>query len=126
VNACAVLSKALDYGTEEDEADLAAAILAVPGLLPRMARTRYGHEAVKLALPRLSAEALQEARKQLHDDSERLRLTRYGRSVLAALEALLKGDSPPSLVTTPVDFLDLDENKMEDERDEESTWQATI
>jgi len=88
VNGGAVLGKAFAYATHEDQVSLATGLVSEPGLLVKVARTRYGHGAVKIALQLLSGSGLADAQQQLLAEADSLRLTRYGRSVLGCLESL--------------------------------------
>lgn len=81
----AVLSAALAHTSPEERMALARAILRSQGLLVRMARTRQGHAAVRSVLEVLQGEERQVAYGQLVDGVAKLRLSRYGRMVLASL-----------------------------------------
>jgi hypothetical protein len=84
----AVLSKAITLTEEEDQVRIARALLKEKGLIAIMARSRHGHVAVKLLLEELDGEDLEEAKAQLSEELTRLRVSRYGRSVVALLESL--------------------------------------
>jgi len=83
----AVISKALTHGAREDQVALGRALLREPGLLTTMARTRHGHVAAKFVLLHLNGPEQEEARRQLTLDLEVIRASRYGRFVVACLEA---------------------------------------
>mmetsp|Transcript_9604 Transcript_9604/g.19788 ORF Transcript_9604/g.19788 Transcript_9604/m.19788 type:complete len:430 (-) Transcript_9604:392-1681(-) len=83
----AVISKALNHGAREDQVALSRAVLQEPGLLTTMARTRHGHVAAKFVLLHLDGPDQDEARRQLIADLEVIRASRYGRFVVACLDA---------------------------------------
>lgn len=82
----AVISKALSFGQREDQVALARALLREPGLICTMARTRHGHVAAKFILQNLEVGDREEACRQLSQDAQVLRASRYGRFVAACLE----------------------------------------
>lgn len=83
---CAVMGKALMLGAGDDQTMLARALLREQGLLAAMARSRYGHTAVKAVLNLLEDAERSDAQCQLRNASGALCASRYGRSVLASLD----------------------------------------
>ncbi|CAE8736692.1 unnamed protein product [Polarella glacialis] len=92
----AVISKALSHGQREDQVSLARALLLEPGLICTIARTRHGHIAAKFALQSLDDVDREEAYRQLSQDIEVLRASRYGRFVAACLHGAAPLASGPS------------------------------
>jgi len=84
---CAVASACICFGAQSDKARLVGMFLNRPGLLRDMSGTRHGHVAVKRILGALQGEPLDMARRALAADRAALSSSRYGRSVLASLEA---------------------------------------
>jgi len=89
----AVLSKALSHVGSEERTSLARALLQEQGLLVRMARTRHGHAAVKSVLMALDGPEREAARGQLLEGVATLRMSRYGRTVVACLSQPLIGSA---------------------------------
>lgn len=83
----AVLSKALAHANADDQIALARALLRQKGLIATMARTRHGHPAVKSMLNVLTGTDAAEARRQLLQEIETLRKSRYGRFAAVLLDA---------------------------------------
>lgn len=82
----AVISQAFLHGPQENKVALARTILREPGLICTMARTRHGHLAAKFMLQQLEGTDRQEATRQLAQDEQALRSSRYGRFVAACLQ----------------------------------------
>eukprot|EP00928_Gymnodinium_smaydae_P055030 TRINITY_DN38692_c0_g1_i1.p1 TRINITY_DN38692_c0_g1~~TRINITY_DN38692_c0_g1_i1.p1 ORF type:complete len:473 (-),score=72.47 TRINITY_DN38692_c0_g1_i1:103-1521(-) len=93
--ACAVVSKAMELGEHEDSVALARAFATKPGLVTAMARSRYGHLAVRAALNLLEGNERELVCAQLKNDAASLRASRYGRAVATTLELPAQGDRPP-------------------------------
>lgn len=86
-HACAVVGKAMTYGSRLDQVSIARGLLWVPGLIASMARSRHGHVAAKLVLNVLEGPELEEACSQLLADAACLRNSRYGQLVLSSLKS---------------------------------------
>jgi hypothetical protein len=85
--ACGVVLKAFLHGDSKSCVKLASALLQEQGLIVRMARSRRGHQAVKLILD-LFEEGSPEwanARAQLRGAETSLRAARYGRTIVGML-----------------------------------------
>lgn len=85
--ASAVVAKALTHAAPDDQVALARALVREAGLLPGMARNRYGHTAVRLILQILEGSDCEAARRQLSAHAASLRTSRYGRLVVASLDS---------------------------------------
>ncbi|CAK0845896.1 unnamed protein product [Prorocentrum cordatum] len=81
----AVVSTAIAHAEEDDAAALARALCGQPGLLSGMACTRHGHVGVLHLVRGLAGPEGEEVRRQLTEEAEVFRHTRFGRAVLAAL-----------------------------------------
>eukprot|EP00429_Kryptoperidinium_foliaceum_P071030 CAMPEP_0176057730 /NCGR_PEP_ID=MMETSP0120_2-20121206/28756_1 /TAXON_ID=160619 /ORGANISM="Kryptoperidinium foliaceum, Strain CCMP 1326" /LENGTH=382 /DNA_ID=CAMNT_0017391245 /DNA_START=57 /DNA_END=1205 /DNA_ORIENTATION=- len=83
----AVVAKALACGEIECRLELARRVLAVPGLIRRMAPTRHGHIAVKLVLQLFEESPIEHAAAcgALDYDMDTLKESRYGRFLVAYL-----------------------------------------
>jgi len=79
------MNKVLQYGSEEDRKALAYALVKDSGLF-KMARSRFGYIGVRTVLGLLEegSKEHQLALSQLLVRKDRLKVTRYGRSVLSA------------------------------------------
>jgi hypothetical protein len=82
---CTVMNKVLQFGSDEDRKALASAIVKDGGLV-KMARSRFGYIGVRTVLDLLEegSKEHQLALSQLLARKDRLKVTRYGRSVLSA------------------------------------------
>lgn len=89
--ACAVVSKALTFGCREDTYALVRSFASQPGLLHSMARSRHGHIAVRAALQHLEGVELDDMRAHLNAARLSLRVSRYGRLVVACLDTKESG-----------------------------------
>jgi len=90
----AVVAKALTHGVHASKMTLARAATATPGILAAMARTRYGHVAVKLVLQLLEDSPAERATacRELEAELSSLRSSRYGRFVAICLGS---SEGPP-------------------------------
>jgi len=82
----AVISKAIENAEDGELASLAQAISSRPGLLSRMACTRHGYPGVLHLLRALAGAEVHEIRRQLTEEMDTFRRTRYGRIVVAVLK----------------------------------------
>jgi hypothetical protein len=81
--ASAVVSKALVHGTSDDARSLARALIKQSDILT-MAKSRYGHVALRTALQLLPSAEVGEAYERLSEAAPLLRASRYGRAIVAA------------------------------------------
>jgi hypothetical protein len=83
----AVVSKAIENAEDGELASLARAISSRPGLLASMACTRHGYSGLLHLLKTLSGAEGQEVRRQLTEEVDVFRRTRYGRVIVAVLKS---------------------------------------
>jgi hypothetical protein len=81
----AVVSKAIENAEDGELASLARAISSRPGLLASMACTRHGYSGLLHLLKTLAGAEGQEVRRQLTEEVDVFRRTRYGRIIVAVL-----------------------------------------
>lgn len=84
-HARAVISKAIESAEDGELASLARAISSRPGLLSSMACTRHGYSGLLHLVRTLSGAEGQEVRRQLTEEVDVFRRTRYGRIIVAVL-----------------------------------------
>lgn len=84
----AVVSRALGCSEAEHQREIANALLCEPGLLAAMACTWHGHFAARWVLHALEGAELAEACHRLKAKAQELQNSRYGRSILAAVESV--------------------------------------
>lgn len=85
---CAVLKKAFESPSAEEQKLLATAILMDPALFISMACSRNGQDAVKMALPLAEPSLRDMAVQSLLDQKVTLKASRYGRTLYNYVETL--------------------------------------
>jgi len=82
----AVISKAIENAEDGELASLARAISSRRGLLSSLACTRHGYPGLLHLVKNLAGAEGQEVRRQLREEADVFRRTRYGRIIFAVLK----------------------------------------
>eukprot|EP00930_Biecheleria_cincta_P002401 TRINITY_DN103407_c0_g1_i1.p1 TRINITY_DN103407_c0_g1~~TRINITY_DN103407_c0_g1_i1.p1 ORF type:complete len:326 (+),score=53.11 TRINITY_DN103407_c0_g1_i1:235-1212(+) len=84
---CAVVVAAVSCAPREDVLCLIRLLLKEHGLLASMAHSRHGHLVVPFVLDSLQGQELRDAQEVLREQADSLQSCKWGRSVMALLEA---------------------------------------